>query len=123
MQAGLIGTAVPALMKLSKYDLPFAAACALERLIESLQPEFKVYTAKELTILNKYGKENPDIAGQFMFEGANGAIAQKEITALQEEEVVASGNTVEITVPADLRLSAADIKSLKPFIIFSQEEK
>ena len=98
-----IVTARHALQKLIAQDLPLRVAYRLMKLTDSCNFH-----------LNFYGNERMKL-GTDPDPARLAALNEMEVTDLKETQL-------RIPICDDLKLSAADIKALEPFIVFYEEE-
>ena len=103
IKIGNLIDAVPALRKLNNLDLPLKTGFKVFKLVEAVNAELAFFTEKREAIQKK--ADNRD----------------SEIQELVNQEVELDAAKVTIIMTDDLRLSAADIAVLMPFIDFKEE--
>ena len=103
IKIGNLIDAIPALRKLNNLDLPLKTGFKVYRLVEAVNAELGFFTEKREAIQKK--ADNRD----------------SEIQELVNQEVELDAAKVTIIMTDDLRLSAADIAVLMPFIDFKEE--
>ena len=100
---GTLIDAVPALRKLNSLDLPLKASFKVYKLVAAVDSELSFFTERREAIQKK--ADNRDA----------------EIQELVNQEVELDVERVVIIMTDDLRLSAADLAALMPFIDFKEE--
>ena len=95
--------AVPALRKLNSLDLPLKTSFKVYKLVAAVDSELSFFTERREAIQKK--ADNRDA----------------EIQELVNQEVELDAGRVAIIMTDDLRLSAADLAALMPFIDFKEE--
>ena len=95
--------AVPALRKLNSLDLPLKTSFKVYKLVAAVDSELSFFTERREAIQKK--ADNRDA----------------EIQELVNQEVEMDVERVVIIMTDDLRLSAADLAALMPFIDFKEE--
>ena len=103
IKIGNLIDAIPALRKLNSLDLPLRMSFKVFKLVEAVNAELAFFTEKREAIQKK--ADNRD----------------SEIQELVNQEVELDVAKVAIIMTDDLRLSAADIAVLMPFIDFKEE--
>ena len=103
IKIGNLIDAIPALRKLNSLDLPLRMSFKVFKLVEAVNAELAFFTEKREAIQKK--ADNRD----------------SEIQELVNQEVELDAAKVTIIMTDDLRLSAADIAVLMPFIDFKEE--
>lgn len=104
IKIGNLIDAIPALRKLNSLDLPLRTSYKVFKLVEAVNAELAFFTEKRETIQKK--ADNRD--------------AELHELVNQEEEI--DSEKVEIILTDDIRLSAADIGALMPFIDFKEDK-
>lgn len=97
--------AIPALRKLNELDLPLTKSFEVFGLVGAADKALSFFTEKREIIQKK--ADNRD----------------KELDELVNREIELDTEKISITISDDLRLSAADIRQLMPFIDFKAPEK
>ena len=95
--------AVPALRKLNSLDLPLKTSFKVYKLVAAVDSELSFFTERREAIQKK--ADNRDA----------------EIQELVNQEVELDAERITIIMTDDLRLSAADLAALMPFIDFKEE--
>lgn len=100
---GTLIDAVPALRKLNSLDLPLKTSFKVYKLVGAVDSELSFFTERREAIQKK--ADNRDA----------------EIQELVNQEVEMDVERVVIIMTDDLRLSAADLAALMPFVDFKEE--
>ena len=100
---GTLIDAVPALRKLNSLDLPLKTSFKVYKLVAAVDSELSFFTERREAIQKK--ADNRDA----------------EIQELVNQEVELDAERITIIITDDLRLSAADLAALMPFIDFKEE--
>ena len=95
--------AVPALRKLNSLDLPLKTSFKVYKLVAAVDSELGFFTERREAIQKK--ADNRDA----------------EIQELVNQEVELDAERITIIITDDLRLSAADLAALMPFVDFKEE--
>lgn len=95
--------AIPALRKLNNLDLPLKTSYKVFKLVEAVNAELGFFTEKREAIQKK--ADNRDA----------------EIAELVNQDVELDAERITIIITDDLRLSAADLAALMPFVDFKEE--
>lgn len=104
MQLEVLVHAAPSLQKLISQDLPIRSAWQLKKLVDICNPMLEFYSQEIQKIILK------DDAGTL----------QRELELLDVPELD-NIPIIELSLDTSLKLSAADIKVLEPFIAFMGE--
>ena len=102
IKIGNLIDAVPALRKLNSLDLPLKTSYKVYKLVEEVNKSLGFFTEKREKIQKKADNQDAEL---------------REL--VNQEEEISSGK-ITITLTDDVKLSAADISALLPFIDFEE---
>ena len=105
IKIGTIIGAIPALRKLNELDLPLTKCFEVFGLVGAADKALAFFTEKREIIQKKADSRD------------------KELDELVNREIELDAEKISITISDDLRLSAADIGQLVPFVDFEASEK
>lgn len=94
-----------------KQETTFKTALALNKLIKSLEPEFKTMVAKRQAIIDRYTVNGT----------VNAKLADKELVKLFETEIDLKFVPVDVELLKDLKMSTSALYGLLPFTIESKD--